>query len=169
MDGTDELDRLHGCPSREVVARMKAISVVSLSRVRITDATLLFAWQQHPSTRVYSRVRDAPTWEDHLIWLSSYLQREEVYFFLICNGEHPVGFLRLDRVLGDLEVSIAIAPGLRQRGFAYEALCLIKDYTPERLLAYIKPDNEASLALFKKAGFRPMRDHSCGDMYVYSR
>jgi RimJ/RimL family protein N-acetyltransferase len=57
-------------------------------------------------------------------------------------------------VVGD-ELSVDIMPEFRGRGYAEEALRLmIGRHAPRRFVANVAPENYASMALFKKLGFK---------------
>jgi RimJ/RimL family protein N-acetyltransferase len=63
----------------------------------------------------------------------------------------PIGYLRFDRVSQDkTEVSIALVPDMRGRGFGTDALTHI---VHPGLTARVKRDNNPSLRAFRKAGF----------------
>jgi RimJ/RimL family protein N-acetyltransferase len=57
-------------------------------------------------------------------------------------------------VVGD-ELSVDIMPEFRGRGYAEEALRLMMErHAPRRFVANVAPENYASMALFKKLGFK---------------
>lgn len=71
-----------------------------------------------------------------------------------------IDLLHIDRRNARAGVAVYVAPPFRRRGIAAAALGLIARYAMRtldlhQLWAYVAADNTPSLALFKKAGFRP--------------
>lgn len=119
----------------------------------------LFVWQSMPEVRQYSRNKKAPEWQEHCDW---YDQRQASHNSVMAEIHYQnfsVGMLRLDYKNSDplqLEVSILIAPAYHGRGIAPMALRLARRLVPfGEFLAYIKPDNRASLRAFAAAGYQP--------------
>ena len=70
----------------------------------------------------------------------------------------PAGVLRLDPMIDEsgYEVSILVAPDLQARGIGRGALRLARRLLPdEDLFAEVLPENAASQALFRRAGYVP--------------
>lgn len=71
-----------------------------------------------------------------------------------------IDLMHIDRRDARAAVAVYIAPGFRRRGHAAAALALLARYALRtldlhQLWAHVAADNTASLALFRKAGFRP--------------
>ncbi len=129
---------------------------VRLRATEASDAEILFSWQRNPETRRYARNPEPPAWDEHVAWLEAKLEDDDCLFTMVEHGEQPCGFVRLDRVLESREVSIVTAPEERRTGVAQAALGLARDLVPGGdIIAYVKPENAASLALFQAAGYRP--------------
>lgn len=80
-----------------------------------------------------------------------------------------IDLLQIDRRNARAGVAIYVAPTFRRRGIAAAALGMIARYALRtldlhQLWAHVAADNAASLALFKKAGFRP-----CGRLRSWLR
>lgn len=139
-----------------------SVAPLRLRPVRAKDSGLLFAWANDITTRQMSFSGSAIEREDHERWLELKLARSTSRLYMItdANGD-PVGQLRFEIDAPDeATVSISIAPEHRRKGFAAEALCLAKREAQgfgevDRLRAFIKPENTASVASFAKAGFEP--------------
>lgn len=122
------------------------------------DVLILLAWQRDPETRRYARVARVPSESEHRRWFAEKLVDPNCIFQILEHKEQPAGFVRLDRIKerGGFEVSIGVAPEKRGIKIARGGLALIRRLLPEcRLLAYVNPENEASLKLFAAAGYRP--------------
>jgi RimJ/RimL family protein N-acetyltransferase len=128
--------------------------IITLRPAIIDDASLLFAWQQHPDTRRYARDTKPPAWPMHIQWLAHVLIDPLRTLYVIEQKGYPVGCLRLDTTEEDTEISIVIAPGRHREGLGRAALTELQRRHPQLwLAAEVLPDNVASHALFQSAGF----------------
>lgn len=134
---------------------------VRLTPVTAADCGLIHAWQCQPPTRRYALNPLPPTAEEHAAWFDRILADPGCLFSLIVADGQPVGFLRLEwrrqgLRQGSFEVSIAVDADRCGEGLGTAALRLARRLAPEATLtARIKPDNTASLAAFRRAGYRP--------------
>jgi UDP-2,4-diacetamido-2,4,6-trideoxy-beta-L-altropyranose hydrolase len=141
---------------------------VTLRLVEDSDATTLLDWQRDQETRRYARNSAVPTEVEHRAWFAAKRADPGCIFHLLECGGRSAGFVRLDRdrAKAAFEVSIVVAPDRRGLGVGRAGLELVHRLLPgERLLAFVKPDNEASLRLFAAAGYRPIG----GDWYESAR
>jgi RimJ/RimL family protein N-acetyltransferase len=128
---------------------------VRLRRVTEADADLLLAWANDPVTRAASFHPDPIDRAGHVAWLAARLASPTTGFWI---GESDDGIaVGQVRVEGG-EVSISLAPNSRGRGFGRALLAAAVDEAGrtlpvERLLARVRLDNPASLALFAGVGF----------------
>ena len=133
---------------------------VVLRKADAEDSATMLAWQQEPSVRRWARSPAPPGLEEHEAWMAAKLADPGCLLNLIeCAGQ-AVGVLRLDRLdpgTDDTErheVSILVAPGLQGHGLGRAALALARRLLPGvELVAEVKPDNSASHALFRGAGY----------------
>ncbi len=129
---------------------------MTLRAMETGDAETLFAWQRDPDTRRYARNPEPPAWDEHVAWLEARIEDNACLFAMVEQGGRPSGCIRLDQASEGREISIVTAPEARRRGVARAALGLARDLAPEGgIMAYVKPENTASLALFQAAGYRP--------------
>jgi RimJ/RimL family protein N-acetyltransferase len=119
----------------------------------------LFVWQTMPEVRQYSRNKNAPDWQEHWDWYEKCQMSHNSVIAEIMYRGFSVGMLRLDHKNSDplqFEVSILIAPDYHGRGIAPIALRLARRLVPfGEFLAYIKPENRASLRAFSTASYKP--------------
>lgn len=119
----------------------------------------LFMWQSVPEVRRHSRNPAAPSWQEHCAWYEKRVTSHNSVMAEICSQDCSVGMLRLDRKNSEplqFEVSILIAPDFHGRGIAPMALRLARRLVPfGDFLAYIRPENRASLRAFAAAGYQP--------------
>ncbi len=124
------------------------------------DAHLLLAWRNDEQTRAWSR-GDAVEPAEHRAWLARVLADPDRRLLVAEQENRPVGTVRFDRATGtEWEVSVTVAPSHRGRGLA--ALILAAGEATlgggVTVFANVHRDNAASLALFRRAGYRKCPD-----------
>jgi spore coat polysaccharide biosynthesis predicted glycosyltransferase SpsG/RimJ/RimL family protein N-acetyltransferase len=132
-----------------------------LRACRWDDAGTLLAWANDPETRAAS-FASAPIAEPgHRAWLAGRLADPEARLWIVEDpaGGAPVGTLRLARADGAATVSITVAPARRGQGWGGRMLAALAAWNraaafAPRLVAWVRDDNPASLALFATAGYR---------------
>lgn len=125
------------------------------------DGDRLLRWRNDPDSIRFSRTRDAVDRAEHDRWLRSVLDDPARELDVICLGVEPVGSLRVDVRHAVGTVSVAVDRGRRGRGIAARSLELLQDRVRDgvrvdRLRAFVDPANRSSVALFDRAGFRPV-------------
>ena len=137
---------------------------VRLRRTTTSDADLLLGWANDPATRAASFHPDSIDRAGHVRWLASCLAAPTTGFWIGESDGRPIGQVRVelgaDTVGDDTvgEISISIAPDARGMGLGRALLLAAIDEAGrtlpvDRLLARVRLDNPASLALFAGAGF----------------
>ena len=122
---------------------------MNLRLARADDAAFLLKVRNDPQTRHWSRTEHEITAKEHAAWLAATTDR---VFIAEVDGE-PVGTLRLVRHPHELEMSLAVAPAHRGKGYAVEIIRLGAKEAWVPVVAYVRVDNERSLKAFKRAGF----------------
>ena len=132
---------------------------VRLRPTTLGDASLLLAWANDPMTRAMSLSAATITPVDHERWLDGRLDSDDCDMY-VASDEHgvPVGHVRFEPAGPDLRISVVVAPEHRGRGLAR---AVIESGTREiarrrvegRIVAEIRPENEASRRAFERAGF----------------
>lgn len=135
---------------------------LSYRGIKRDDASDIVRWRSDPSTfRFFFRAR-AITLESHLIWFDEYLEDPSRFDFLaLLNDGTPVGTVGLSNITEDsCEVSYMVGePSLRGRGLGREMLeaasaLAFRELGVKTIEARIKPDNPASIATARAAGYR---------------
>jgi UDP-2,4-diacetamido-2,4,6-trideoxy-beta-L-altropyranose hydrolase len=124
------------------------------------DAELLLAWANEPATRAASLRSDPIDRPTHLAWLAARLASPSCRIWIGTTDDEAVGVVRFE--VGDdgrATVSIAVAPEARGRGLGRRLLAAgIEaariELRPRGFRARIRADNEASIAVFRGAGFQ---------------
>ena len=135
-----------------------------LKKVTQAHRQLLFDWQQDTRTREFSRDPEPPTWEQHVDWFARTVGNPDIHFYLIIKQNQPCGYVRIhpktEQDIEGFEVSIALAPGSHGRGIGHQALMTLGQLHAEKdLLAYIEPQNTASIKAFTRSGYLAIEDN----------
>jgi len=152
--------------------------VITVRPAMAGDADLLLAWANEPSTRAAGFHPDPIDPATHRRWLAERLAAPGRSLFVGLDDGEPVGPVRIDiDEDGRAEVGNSVAEAARGRGIGRALLEAgitaavaaaddrsTSDGSPpiRTLVAHIRPDNAASLALFGRAGF-----HAAGEGSVH--
>ena len=133
---------------------------ISLRPATMADSDTILAWQRHPETRRFAHNPEVPEEATHARWMARTLHDSQRILSLVLHGGTPAGVVRLDRLDNaddeQFEVSILIDPAHKRLGLGRTALDLAHRLRPEAtLIASVLPENEASRALFRGAGYTP--------------
>lgn len=130
------------------------------------DARLLFDGRNAEPVRRVSLQQAPLQWDDHCCWLTATLADPRRVLLIGEHGDGPVGTLRYDR-LDDARacVSLYLFDGRFGLGWG-RALLLAGEREVRRrwpalqlIEAQVLPDNQASLALFRAAGYTQAESH----------
>jgi UDP-2,4-diacetamido-2,4,6-trideoxy-beta-L-altropyranose hydrolase len=156
------------------VAAALAGEYVQLRRATLDDARLLFDGRNAEAVRRWSLQNEVIDWSSHVIWLAATLANDQRLLLIAETLDGPVGVLRYDLSGTRAEVSIYLFEGrfglgwgraLLARGEAYMRVY----WSQVRALdAQVLPGNQASIHLFREAGYvqaecrfeRALKDHS---------
>lgn len=130
-----------------------------LRRAVDEDRGLLWEWSNEPGARAASFSGEPIPWERHVAWFAAHIDSSEHRIFLALDaGGLPVGQVRFD-FEGDTAV-ISVSLDQRARGLGYGsrlielgAASIFAEGRAARIDAYVKPENQASLRAFERAGF----------------
>nr|WP_294859562.1 GNAT family N-acetyltransferase [uncultured Fluviicola sp.] len=128
---------------------------LNLRRVNDEDALLLFDWANDPEVRNNAFNSDPIDWENHLKWFRGKLNNENSRIYILLDQSIPVGQIRFDREKDNWLIDYSISSSNRGKGFGKKIVSLaLEEFGPEtRLIAKVKPENAASLQVFKSNGF----------------
>jgi len=124
------------------------------------DAELLWRWANDPETRRQSFTKATIPYEAHCAWLDARLGSPTCTILIFGDGGVPVGYARFDLVGDMAEISIAVAPEQRGRGYGRAMLAAALDRHREqrgarvRTRASVLAENKRSLRMFRASGFR---------------
>lgn len=122
------------------------------------DEDRLLAWRNAPDAVAMSASASPVAPADHRRWFERVLTGGPTRIWIAEEDGAAVGQVRVDVRTGVGEVSVTVAPEARGRGIAGFLLAelerrLAADVQVHRLTARVRPDNEASVRVFDRAGF----------------
>jgi RimJ/RimL family protein N-acetyltransferase len=130
-----------------------------LRQIQEKDCRLLWEWANDPEVRAVSFSPEPIPWDQHLQWFHSKLADPNALLYLVTDLEDaPVGEVRYQLQGTRAVVSICLGPEFRGKGYGNTILkmateALFRSSQVNKIDAYVKPENEASLRLFTSAGF----------------
>lgn len=132
------------------------------------DTSIMVRWRSTPEIYRYYRNPTPLTMQAHMMWLESYSSDTSRAEFILEHIDHgiPVGFIGAKlREPNDAELGCTIAE-FKRTGLGTEAMhTLMKALSlhgVRRFWVEIHPENEASLGMFTKCGFKPYGRTSAG-------
>jgi RimJ/RimL family protein N-acetyltransferase len=139
---------------------------VSLRPATDSDVNVIYAWLNDAATRAASFQSEMVPYDSHVRWFGDSLARSDRHLYMAeVAGQGPVAIVRFDRVAeepGCAEISINVSPEQRGRGVGVAALraatATARGLGIGRILAFMRPDNEASRRAFERAGYTRIAD-----------
>ena len=132
---------------------------VGLREAVLADAAAVWRWRNDPITRAFSYNSAPISYDDHLQWVATRLVDRCRHTFIAVDGAGTgMGFVRLD-VSGDTaDISLALDPAVRGRGYGSALIQCACKFASDNLrltevVANVKRENRASIQCFHKAGF----------------
>jgi UDP-2,4-diacetamido-2,4,6-trideoxy-beta-L-altropyranose hydrolase len=132
---------------------------ILLRRARPEDCRLIWKWANEPTIRAVSFSSEPIPWESHVRWFEAKLADPNCLLLIAENGQHKeIGQIRYELQGAEAEVSVSLDPAARGKGYGAAMIAAsARDAFARpgiaRLRAYTKPDNEASIRAFLKAGY----------------
>lgn len=137
---------------------------LSVRAFAATDCQQLFVWVNDPAVRAVSFSHGTIGWPEHQAWFSRRLSDPNTRGYMVMSGSACVGQVRFDRSSeGRAVISVSIDASERGQGLGVRAIALgcaaVRALWPHvEIVAYVLPENRASLAAFAAAGFGPPED-----------
>ena len=132
---------------------------IKIRLANISDCKSLFDWRKDEQSRVMSFNGASLSKEEHNTWFEKSLSRIDRQLYIGELGNEKIGVCRFDFNQSEMcaEVSINMNPTSRGQGLGKRLLFDSVEYhlikNKHNLVAKIKPNNLASLNIFKSAGF----------------
>lgn len=145
---------IDGAGVERVMMRMLDLPI-RLRAARPDDCRRVWEWANAPTIREASFHSEAIPWTDHVRWFSAKLEDPKTAYFIAVDGDDlSVGQVRIDSPGDEPVMSISVDPSAQGRGYGTRMIAeACRAHSAARVVAYIKPANEASLRAFRRAGF----------------
>jgi len=133
---------------------------ITLRNVTRLDRELIFRWANDRLIRKASYSQGAISWEEHIRWFAALEDKENCKFYIAENEKNkPVGQVRFAINKTEAIISLSVALEHRMSGYGHEILIqaakkVFSETGIEKISAYIRSENKASLETFQKSGFR---------------
>ena len=120
----------------------------------------VYAWRSDIVSRTMFFNSNIPTYEEHFHWFNSSLNNTDRKLYIGEIGSTKIGVCRFDHDAKSelVEVSINMNPKCRGRGYGKRLLAAsisaFQKVNKSEFLSKIKPENLASLKIFKSVGFQ---------------
>lgn len=123
------------------------------------DSRRIWEWRNEAAARAASFNTDMIPIDVHTAWFARVLEGAGPQVLVASDAEgKDIGYVRFDIEGDTAEISVCLDQAHRNRGVGRRvirdsALLLIREHHLHRIVALVKPGNEASLAAFTSAGF----------------
>lgn len=136
----------------------------SREQVRLRPATeedckRLWEWRNEPEVRQASFDTNFLPYEDHQRWFAEKIQADDTHIYIILdNHDREIGYVRYRLERDQAEISVGLDPSQRGKGYGSAAIRkgssqILTDGLAQKVVAYVKRENPASVNAFLKAGF----------------
>jgi len=142
---------------------------LQLRRVQSSDCVLIWEWANDGETRANSFSSAVIPWEAHTHWFEQKLASGTCFFYVALDqAAIPLGQIRFDMQQGEAVVSTSVAPQFRGNGYGtllieLGSAELFNTTDARRIHAYVKPENQASVCAFLKAGYKTLGQEEYGE------
>jgi len=132
------------------------INNLNLREIDFNDGELLLEWRNDIITRKNSKSQAIVAKEDHKKWLEkTILNSPHISVFILEDKGVPVGTIRSNKMSGnEYELSWTISPDYRRQGYGTKILKLFLLNKTNTFIARIMPQNEGSILMAKRNGFK---------------
>lgn len=143
------------------VAAAIAPSNVSVRPATSGEARKIWEWRNDPNIRATASDSAQIPWKDHSAWFARRISDPQTVMLIGVAHGQEVGFVRYDLANDTATVSIFLVPGQAGRGMGRALLQTGEQWIiahhpgVRRFHADVRPENGASIALFRAADYTP--------------
>ncbi len=125
----------------------------------INDAEILFNLSNEETVRENSINRNKIEWNNHIKWLKEKIESSNYIIFLFFDASKFIGQVKFEIEDNEAVISISIAKEFRGKKLSLALLqkgisrFLLNNKNVEKIIAFIRPQNQASIKSFTKVGF----------------
>lgn len=126
------------------------------------DRDILFHWANEEMVRRHSFSEDEILYEEHCKWFEDMMNDKNRVQWILMMDKEPIGQIRLLFEGENAEISYSICVEKRGQGYGKEILELARQRVNreypnvKKLIARVKPDNEASIKLFEQSRYKKL-------------
>jgi UDP-2,4-diacetamido-2,4,6-trideoxy-beta-L-altropyranose hydrolase len=134
---------------------------IEFRKAQEADASQLWQWRYSDDVNSFSGDGTVPSYEQHIEWLSKVLVDSSRVLWIVELNDLPIAVVRCDELTSEqATISIYLTPN--HGGYGWGNLILNRvseslrspEYTCEKILAEIHPDNVSSQKSFSAAGYQ---------------
>ncbi len=145
-----------------------------LRKATEADAEILFRWRNEPETRANSFHTEPIPYEEHVAWLTAALQNPSQEIYIFCDGDVPIGQVRLSTEGDVATISYGIDVAYRAQGYGQAMLRCVENLcaergTPQMLRGYVKKNNIASQVIFERLGYTVVAAPDIDECFIYTK
>ena len=133
------------------------INPISIRDILNSDCNYLFDWANETDTRKNSIDSKPISIEEHIKWFEKRLNNKDSNNFMCLFNNNPAGIVWFDNKREASIISITINPNYRGKKLSSKFLKIaIESFIKNnnsKIIAYIKPENLASIKAFKNSNF----------------
>lgn len=134
--------------------------ILRLRKASQEDMDLLFQWANDPMVRSNAFHTEQIPYENHVKWFTKMMADMSVHQYILCDGELPVGQIRIN-VEGNVAViDYSVASAYRGKGYGSRMLRMIpmqivqdKISNVTELVGQVKYGNNPSARAFESCGY----------------
>lgn len=152
---------------------IKPPPAVTLRPACLEDCRSLWEWRNDPDTREASFHTETIFFDDHRVWFENRIGSPDWRIFIVLNSEgQEIGYVRFQQNGSDAEISIALDPQERGKGYGPAAVRMaseqmLSEGNVTQVIALIKHSNPASRQAFERAGFQLQDSRTIGTEEVW--
>lgn len=147
-----------------------------LRQVKESDMENVYQLSNQKYVRKLSINKNLISWENHIKWFTDVLEDKKIVFYVVTDESSSfLGQVRFNIEENEATISISLSEEIKGQGLApaiIKEACgklLSNDTTVEKIVAFISPNNIASLKSFKKVGFKESSPEEEMNRYVLKR
>jgi len=145
-------------------------NALRLRPARPEDTVTYFNWANDSEVRRQALNTEPIPWSEHQSWFSRKLSDPTSRLFVLEAHSLPVGQIRFDEMRAETRISYSLDALVRGRGWAKQLVSMgiarMSGASAISLRAEVKAGNRASLAVFRRLGFKEIFS-SVPDMHIF--
>ncbi len=162
---------------KDVIIHCKYQNSVSIRAINLQDLEFTYLLSNDPVIRKNSYNSEPILYANHKKWFADKVKNNNAFYYIGEYHRQSVAFLRIDMMQNENVIGIAIDKNFRGKGLAVPLLQLISkkfvQQTNQKITAYIKEENIASMKSFEKAGYifseKCMINNEKSVKYIYEK